>query len=666
MRKRAILAAGFLALLVVAVSLPVKAAEGPQRRGKAAGAKAFRSCTDLVRYARRHALRTVEPRTRVSPGPIAAPAPVPVAAPERGAAPVSAPATPVPDYSSTNVQELGVDEPDIVKTDGSRIFAVAGGKLRAVVVRDGKPRLAVSLQLEQGADHELLLRGDRLLVISRSYSAIELPVPGPEPAPLPPRSAPAPAPPRAASIAPGRSETVLSEIDVSNASVLRVVRTLTFEGTYVSSRLTGATARIVIASQPRILYPPVAAPGPLAASAAGTRRQQRKRLRRSGASSWVPKYVVRKRTGRKVTRAAVRCRAVRHAPEFSGLDMLTVLTVDLAKGLPPVDSDALMTDAQLVYASERSLYVATQRWVPQALLQRPTLGISTAIHQFDTAERGSTAYRASGTVPGFLLNQFSMSEYRGVLRVASTDQPTWIDAGPGPGTGRESESLVTVLDERAGKLVEIGRVGGLGHGERIHSVRFINDVGYVVTFRQIDPLYTVDLSAPHQPKVLGELKLLGYSAYLHPVGKDLLIGVGQDATAAGRTLGTQISLFDVSDLRRPARLHSRTVAPGSSSEVEYDHHAFLYWPPAGLAVVPVHVYGVQPAGAREFLGAIGFRISRAKGVQEAGRIAHDDRHPGTVVRRTLVLGDQLFTVSERGLKGSSIETLAERTWVPFE
>ncbi len=121
-------------------------------------------------------------------------------------------------------------------------------------------------------------------------------------------------------------------------------------------------------------------------------------------------------------------------------------------------------------------------------------------------------------------------------------------------------------------------------------MRFIGDMGYVVTFRQTDPLYTVDLSDPAAPEVVGELELLGYSAYLHPLGGDLLLGIGQDATATGQTTGTQLSLFDVSDPANPERLQ-QTAIPGASSAAEYDHHAFLYWPETGLAMLPVQSYG---------------------------------------------------------------------------
>ena len=236
-------------------------------------------------------------------------------------------------------------------------------------------------------------------------------------------------------------------------------------------------------------------------------------------------------TNRTFKRALVGCREVRHPVYFSGLDLLTVLTIDLDHGLFNVDRDAVMAGAQVVYASEGSLYVGSQRYV--AGLDTPAeipASTVTEIHRFDTTKAGETSYRSSGKVPGFVLNQYALGEHKGDLRVASTEDPLWM----GGAQQRESESSVTVLRERDGRLEQIGKVGGLGKGERIYAVRFLGDVGYLVTFRQVDPLYTLDLSNPAAPKVAGELKITGYSAYLHPIGEDLLLGVGQDATEQGR------------------------------------------------------------------------------------------------------------------------------------
>jgi hypothetical protein len=224
-------------------------------------------------------------------------------------------------------------------------------------------------------------------------------------------------------------------------------------------------------------------------------------------------------------------------------------------------------------------------------------------------------------------------------------------------------------------LAPVGQVGGLGAGQQIYSVRFLDDRGYVVTFRQIDPLYAIDLSNPSAPRVAGQLELQGFSAYLHPVAPGLLLGIGQDVGPGN--LGTQLELFDVSDAAAPKLLQRTTLGSGSSSNVRYDHHAFLFWPPTSLAVLPVQVYSVrqlQPApapgapssgGGPDFVGAIGFHVDRA-GINETGRVAHDavTGFPPPI-ERSIVIGERLFTLSDAGVMASSLDGLARQAFVPF-
>jgi len=535
----------------------------------------FGSCSALIGYARAHVPRVVP---RPVPMPQRTDLPSAEAAPGAGAVP--------DDTSQTNVQEAGVDEPDIVKTDGRVIWALEGGRLNAVDARAARPRLLSSLDLSSHAPAALLRSGDRMLVLGSGFRG-----------------------------------THLTQVDVSDPAKPVVMRTEMLEGDLVDARLTGRTARIVVESSPDAL--------------------SALRLR-SRASGWVPqRRVVNART-RSVTKRRLSCRTVRRPAVYSGAGVVTVYTVDLAGGLPSVDADAILASAETVYASASSLFVATRRW--------DAAGGATSIHRFDTSDSGRTAYSATGTVPGELLSQFALSEHRGVLRAASTK-----------GRGDDAESLVTTLADRDGRLVRLGAVGGLGRGERIYAVRFLGDTGYVVTFRQVDPLYTLDLADPARPVVRGELKIPGYSAYLHPVGDDLLLGVGQNATGAGEVTGLQLSLFDVSDLARPARLAQVDLGSRySGSEAEWDHHAFLFWPATGLAVLPID--------SEDFSGAAGFTVSRAGGIAALGQIAHA---PGgrdafaPPVRRAVVVGDRLFTVSELGAKASTLAGLADAGWVAF-
>jgi hypothetical protein len=531
-----------------------------------------------------------------------------------------------PGDSGTNVQEAGVDEPDLVKAGRGVIFVVAGNRLHAVEA-DGLDELGV-LELE-GWGHQMLLDHGRLLMISQATPFGEVPI-GPPTGDVP--VAPS-------DVAAGFGDTVtqLTEIDVSDPAAMRVTATERIRGEHVGSRLTGDTARVVLWSRPRAVIEP----------------ELRAQLR-----GWLPRRVLRRSSGgRPRFRPAARCRRVMRPAVHSGVDLLTVLTIDMAQGLPAVDSDAVLGGGQTVYASKRALYVGLEKWSAESPgATSPEPGDNTQLHKFDTSDAGSTAYRASGRVAGHLLNQFSMSEYEGVLRVATT-------RSGGPQPGAESESSVVTLAERDGALVQLGRVDGLGKGELIRAVRFLGDIGYVVTFRQVDPLYTVDLARPAAPRVAGELKILGYSAYLHPAGQDLLIGIGQDATPEGRQLGVQASLFDVSNPATPARLHQRTLAATGSSEAEWDHHAFLWWPPAKLAVLPLEYWDGQ--GQNGFAGAIGLTIDREGGIGEAGRTRHGPPDWMAAVRRSLVVGGRLVTISDAGVQQNSMSDLAEEDWLAF-
>lgn len=614
----------------------------------------FPSCAGLVSYAQRNfAVTHGVPEPSVAAFDTAPPpaARVPVATGQPGssqqtasAAPVTAaaPAAPAaPSYSTTNVQEAGVDEPDTAKTDGRTLFTISQGKLYAVSVT-GTPRLVGSLDLgSDGYGAQLLLRGSRLIVISSGGAAYALPVG------VRRRAAALPAYPF--------PSTTVREVDVHEPAAMKVTRTMSIDGSFVDARQNGPTARLVISSVPRgIEYVP------------GLRAKP---------AAWVPnRHFHSALTGRTYVRPVAHCDTIRRPRVFSGLGMLTIFTLDLDRGLYTADTQALMADAQVVYGSTTSLYVATQRWVnPQLPVARVPGGQSTLISRFDVRDPTKTTLVATGAVPGYVLNQFSLSEYNGYLRVATTSRPIWWQGGP----PAASQSQVTVLGQRGGNLDKVGQVSGLGAGEQIYSVRFVDDAGYVVTFRQIDPLYTIDLRDPAAPRVAGQIELAGYSSYLHPLAPGLLLGVGQDV-GRNEPSGAQLELFDVSNPSAPRLVQKATLGSGSSTDVQYDHHAFLFWPPTGLAVLPVQIYsgaiavtgapgGMIPpiAPIPPFVGAIGYHIDR-NGLTEVGRVTHPQSGGyAPTISRSIVVGDQLFTVSDFGVLGSKLADLAPGTFAAF-
>jgi hypothetical protein len=586
-------------------------------------------------------------------------------------------------FSGTNVQERGVDEPDLVKTDGRLLATVTQGVLRLVDLTGPAPRLAADVPLPQGWGHELLLHEGRLLVTSNAERFATEPS---DPSEGDLRIAP-----------PHTPQAVLTLFDVSDADAPRELGSLRLDGEAVTSRMVDGTARLVLRSQPQ---PAFAMPEPRRepASAQEFERLEQSALERnkriveeSEAADWLPRYERLDADGT-VTQEAplVACDEVHRSVGPVGFGMVSVLAVPLEAPLAPTGTASVAADGQTVYATPERLYVAMQHWVAEEPVEEPraerpagpdepvssSMGIApapphrvrTAVHEFDISDPRTPRYTASGDVPGQILNQWALSAHDGHLRIATTEDGV-VEPTPGQAVP-QTESAVRVLRREGDKLVQVGAVGGLGKGERIYAVRYFGDIGFVVTFRQTDPLYTLDLADPAAPRVVGELKIPGFSSYLHPVGDGLLLGVGQDADEqTGRRLGVQVSLFDVSDLAAPKRVANAVLEQSSSTEVEHDHRAFLWWGPERRAVLPYQRHHFDERTQREdvFVGAVAFDVGRSS-VAEAGRLTHtrDSEEPWLAqIRRALVVGDTLYTVSERGLLASDVATLAERSWMPF-
>jgi uncharacterized secreted protein with C-terminal beta-propeller domain len=557
---------------------------------------------------------------------------------------VRAPATTVPasaqvagsnDYSGTNVQVAGVDEADIVKTDGERIFMIVDGTLRIALVEPGGVTMAGTLQLNDWWPSQMLLSGDRVLLIGASWNNTPVPY-------------------GVVDSYGSSAITRIVQVDVSDPNSPVIEKTLLLDGSYVDSRLVDGVARVAINSNPvgfDWAYPEGSG---LRAEQQATQKN-RDIVKASTLDNWLPYFVLTdEKTGRTSEGQLLDCSAVMAPNDFAGLDTLSILTFDLNAGIDDWASAGVVASGSTMYATADHVYIATQRWVDWSVLadsdaRSEADGYHTQIHVFDTTKTGSPQYVGGGEVKGFLLNQFSMDEYDGVLRVASTTAPSgwwWSD---------DSESLVSTLRLDNGELKEIGQVDGLGQGEQIYSVRFIEDAGYVVTFRQTDPLYVIDLADATDPHVAGELKILGYSAYLHPVGDGLLLGVGQDANDEGRTSGTQFSLFDVSDPENPTRI-DQVAMDGGYSSAEYDHHAFTYW--NGLVLTPYSSWTENKVES----GVIAIRVDD-RTLSFEGLLQQEQKEPDAL--RTIVIGDTIYTISYRGIGMNDLNSLESLGFVSF-
>ena len=519
-------------------------------------------------------------------------------------------------FTDTNVQELGIGEPDIIKTDGDRILVVSENRLSFVDISGGEPVLTDQITLPEGWGHELFFAGDRALLFTNTGSwGVPMPV---EPigdtidsaideitiddSYRPDWFAPA---------------ALILEVDLSDPNNLSISASMRIEGQYLSARAFGDTVRLAVSSGPEQL------PWVYPQSQNGEDRAtetNREIIDESTLEDWIPSYQL---TSSNVDDEAplLACDRMHHPADFSGFDVISVIELDLAAGLENGfdrnDSVGVLAGGQTIYSSSDRFYVATTKWTgadltrDDAAVRQWSDDYETDLHAFAIAPGTRTEYVASGTVPGSLLNQFSLDEYGGYLRAITTDGSPWDDRN-------QSETSLVVLQEQGDRLVPVGAVGGIGKGEQLHSARLMDDVGFAVTFRQTDPFYVLDLSDPSNPRIAGELKIPGVSTYLHPVGDHMVLGIGQDATEEGRTTGLKLSLFDVSDPTRPSEVSVWTM-PDSYSPAENDHRAFQMF--GSTAIVPVQNWNNQ------FNGVILFDIGEQ--ITEIGRVSqlHDGGDP---------------------------------------
>jgi uncharacterized secreted protein with C-terminal beta-propeller domain len=532
-----------------------------------------------------------------------------------------------PEHSTTNVQEAGVDEPDIVKTDGNRIVAVAQARVHLVGLDGGKMTLRKTLP--DAMVRNVFLSGDRVLVFSAQTAQNFEP-----------------------GLAWAGQQAVLTMYDISDLSDPKRIATLTIDGDVLDARLVGTQVRVVTASSPD-----VDAPSPVFTPDGGIAQKSRDELRAAVANTnvddWIPTYTLHDGVGGEVGKGRlVECANLARPETFSGLDTVAVSSFDMGSALQSRKAVGVIAGGQQIYATDKSTYVSTTDWSADGSPAK------TSLHKFVTAPSGASTYKGSGEVPGTLLNQYAMSEYNGVLRVASTvsERRGWTNSR------QITEGLITTFGEQGDALRQLGQVGGLGRqdNESIRAVRFIEERGYVVTFRQTDPLYVLDLRDAAAPKVAGELKIPGYSGYLHPIGENLLLGVGQSRVDAGNSpsqpvrggqVGVQFSLFDISDPASPRRIDTQTYGGGAAA-AEFDPKAFLYWQPRNLIIAPTNLHG-DHRGKGAFSGLVLLRAT-ADGLSEVGRLAITEVY-GTAAR-SVVIGDTVYILSDHALQANSLNT----------
>ncbi len=582
-------------------------------------------------------------------------------------------------HTSTNVQELGVDEADLVKTDGKHIYTIHGSE---VLILKSWPPTATSILTrvsvgKNARPTQLFLRGNRLAVFSTVYGS------------HPVESVDA----QGARVTTYRSfyGTRISVLDVSERSQPRVIRHHELEGQMLQARMIRGDIYLVTNGQIQLPpsywqsaatqnQPPYGQAEDVWRRWAQTAAPEvRRRLKRALATVPLTSLLPRKRQldanenliGWK---GLHECRDI-YLPRSGGqLGLLSVTHLDLDHPWR-LDATAVMASGWQVYASTESLYVAMSggHWWWRGWGQNTDYN-TTQLHKFTLrGEGGRTTYAASGKVQGYLLNQFSMSEHQSHLRVATTDQ-NWAGGGWGwrraPQLAEGGGNNLSVFRQQGQTLKLVGAIRGLAQGERIYAVRMMEDKGYMVTFRQTDPLYTLDLSRPESPRVVGELKINGFSSYIHPLGAKHLLTIGQDADDNGRVKGLHLQIFDVSNLKSPTRTHHHRFDNDESgrsySQAQNDHHAFTYDPRTRVLAIPMQRHDYRTP-QNQFSGLVLLRVGKRSGFEELGRVSHGDLAEQAQrrscpscnstsyafyapVQRSIVMEDYLYTLSGYGLK----------------
>ncbi|MEE9600922.1 MAG: beta-propeller domain-containing protein, partial [Thermoplasmata archaeon] len=538
------------------------------------------------------------------------------------------------DYSGTNVQVEGVDESDMVKTDGE--FLYIGNQDGVTVLRAYPPEeMAIVSQItrwdliedsaEDSAEHlwiaGLFILEDRLVVISSSYGDIVIPTTGI--VTLEPRS-----------WSPPGSRTYVSVFDTFDIESPSLLHSYKITGGFQASRM--AFSHIYVITQAYI-------------------------LERDDDYSY-PEICTDSRCDGFDLQRIFYDPAAEDASSFTN-----ILAID------PLGDDfdyisVIAGYASTVYMSHENLYITFSKSGGDVLIRSPFNqdpafdGPFTSIYRIGV-DGTRLRVAAGGDVPGSLLNQFSMDERFRYLRVVTT-------------SGWSESNNVYVLDEG---LELVGALEGLAPGESVYSARFVGDALYMVTFKKVDPFFVIDLSDPSKPKVLGYLKIPGFSEYLHPIDEHHVLGVGKETLEAEKGdfawfQGLKLSLFDVTEVGEPKEIAKYLIGDrGTSSPVLWDHKAFLYIESLGLIVLPVDLVESNPDeypddlppfayGEHVWQGVYPVSVTPEGGFELLGTISHlegsgdsPSQYSPYAIQRALYIGDYLYTISSSMVKANALE-----------
>ncbi|HEY6907938.1 MAG TPA: beta-propeller domain-containing protein [Myxococcales bacterium] len=602
-----------------------------------------------------------------------------------GDAPAASPAAAPASYTTTNTQVEGVDEADFVKNDGTRILVLSGHTLFSA--KSWPPQdLAVAGKLEiEGWPLSMFLEGNQVVVFSAvpaagAFQPVDstcvanlLPCPGG-----------------------GASTTKITVVDVSDLAAPAVRSETYLPGYSAGARRVGTSVRLVLSDSVRWpadvrWMPPYDRSlyqdrSKLADAISALEDRNEAIIRATPVEKWFPPGQ-RKLADGTLIDVAYRCGDfyLSNAPERLGL--VTVATLDLARLDAGVSRSSIVGEPGTIYATRDHLYLASQHWWWWGVSGQRDY---TYVHEFDIGDPATAAYLGSGGVEGHVGDQFAMDEHQGALRVATTTARYEEDANNPHWLRTVSSTRLSVLaPDGKGSLSLVGEIAPIVDGERLMSTRFIGDKGYAVTFRNVDPLVTLDLADPAHPRKVAELTLTGFSSYLQPIDDDHLLAIGVELPLDPQghpdfnRRAVELSLFDVSDLANPRRTAQALVGTAWAwSEALWDHHAFNWYRPdpakPGLLAIPFSDW-IQPTAAQPWWSSFVsdvrvFSVDPAGSIAAAGSLGMSDVYiqQGTGnwtwwyrpwVRRSVMATDQggstfVYAVSDAGVRVAPLSNLA--------
>ncbi len=536
------------------------------------------------------------------------------------------------DHSTTNNQVEGVDEADSVKTDGNYIYTVMGNnKVTITDIRDPKKiRKASEIKMEEEFyPSQLFLHGHTLIVLGEKYETYNNEMSTDEA--------------RISRLVNGM--TTVRMYNVKNPKTPKIIREIGAEGYLNGARKTGNMLYFVTNVQPNFWI-----------------------MNEIDGDTLRPHVYDSKE---EVDSELIDYKDIAILPGAMEPTYSIITAIDLsAPAEGEVVTKGYLGASEQLYMSEDNLYLTATIYEANASTSKKMIWnpgtANSELFKF-TLNKTNVTFQNSATLKGHLLNQFSMDEHNGYFRVVTTEGNMWDDKNP-------SKNHLFILDEN---LNTTGSIEGLAKGERIYSARFMGDKAYMVTFRETDPLFVIDVANPTAPKVLGELKIPGFSNYLHPLDDNHLIGFGYETVAEKNpqggeplilTMGMKISLFDVTDFNNPKETDTEIIGGrGTYSPVQYDHKALFQHKERNLYGFPVSIYdeiGKDHNIDFQSSGALVYEITPEHGIVLKGDLLKAKSSGEQYgdwereIQRMLYSKDILYTVSMKEIKNYSLDTYA--------